>query len=115
MAFLTIAGITIPVAVASGATKKAPETGGADSRAFAGNLRTTVRYEKRNWQFTTTPLLDAAAAAIETACAGGAFVTVAGDAVGGVNVTCRITVGDGGYTKVHGTFRRVLVLTAREV
>lgn len=113
MAYLVVAGITVPVAT-GGATKKALEEGGTDSRAYSGGLRSTVRWEKRNYQFTTTGLLDADAVAIETAVAGGAFVTCSGDALGG-SASYRVTLGDGPYVKVMGAFRRTLVLTLRAV
>jgi hypothetical protein len=113
MAFLTIAGVTVPVSI-SGAAEKQKETVGSDSRAYAGNLRSTVRAEKRNWQFTTKTLSTVDDAALVAAVAGGVFVTCAGDALG-VSVTCRVTVTDGPYVKVAGGFRRTRVLQLREV
>jgi hypothetical protein len=113
LAFLVVAGITVPIAL-TGATKKAPEKAGAESRAFGGNLRSTTRWTKRNWQFTTKGLLDADAAAIEAAVNPGDFVTCTGDALGGASVSCLVTCGDGPYVKVAGGFRRTLVLTLRE-
>ena len=113
MAFLIIAGLTIPVAP-DGATKKAIESGGSDSRAYAGNLRSTTRWERNQWQFTTKHLSESDASAIETALAGGPFVSCSGDALG-TTVTCRVTVGDGPYRQTSGGFRRSLVLTLRQV
>lgn len=114
MAFLIIAGITVPVAIVG--AKKTWEIGGSNSRAFSGGLRSTVRWTKRGWQVTTTPLLEADASAIETAVVGGDFVTVSGDMTG--TLTCQVTVGDAPFVKVStvaGGFRRVLVLTIRVV
>ncbi len=114
MAFLVVAGITVHV-MTSGASRKAVERIGSSTRAFAGNLRTTVRVEKRAWQFTTKWLSNTDAAAIETAVALGAHVACSGDALGG-SITCEVTVGDGPYLpKSGGTFRRQVVLTLREV
>lgn len=115
MAFLIVASITIPVAV-GGATSKALEKAGSESRSFSGSLRSTTRWTKRSWQFTTRSLTDAAAVTIETAVNGGAFVTCSGDALGG-SVTCHVAVGDGPFIKTRGTssFKRALVLTLREV
>jgi hypothetical protein len=115
LSFVVVAGIPIPVAV-GGAQKKAPEKSGSDSRAFAGDLRSTTRWTKRGWQFTSKLLLEADAAAVETAIAAG-FMICSGDALGG-SVTCLVTAGDAPITKVSshaGGFRRALVLTLREV
>jgi hypothetical protein len=113
MAFLTVAGITVPVSITS-ASEKAKETIGGDSRAYAGSLRSTVRAEKRNWQFTTSTLSTVDDATLVAAVANGAFVTCNGDALGGA-VTCRVTISDGPYVKVRGGFRRTRVLQLREV
>ena len=114
MAFLVVGGVTVHVAT-SGATKKAIERIGSSTRAFAGNLRTTVRAEKRAWQFTTHWLTNTDAAALETAVALGAHVVCSGDALGG-SITCEGTLGDGPYLpKAGATFRRQVVLTLREV
>lgn len=114
MASLTIAGITVPVA-RGGFTKKAPERTGSSTRAYAGSLRSTWRVAKRNWQATTPPMSETDCAAVEAAVALGVQVTCAGTVLGG-SVTCEVEVGDGPYVPLtNATFRRVLVLTLREV
>lgn len=115
MAFLIVAGVTVHATTAGGANlKKATVRIGSSSRAFAGSLRTTVRAEKRVWQFTTTWMSDANAATLEAAVALGAHVSCSGDALGG-SVNCQVTLGDGAYLSVPGGFMRQLVLTLEEV
>lgn len=113
MPFLVVGGITVPVAV-NGAVKKAPERIGTSERAFAGNLRTAIRAEKRAWQATTKPLSNTDAASIETAITLGAHVSCSGDLLG-ATVTCQVTASDGPYHATGASFKRVLVLTLREV
>lgn len=115
MSFLSVAGIAISVTL-DGASEKAPETIGSDSRAYAGGLRSTERAQKRNWTFTTKGLTTASAEAIRTACANGAIVACVGDGVGdGVSTyNCRVTLGDGPYIKIRGGHRRVLQLNLRQ-
>lgn len=115
MPFLSVAGIVVSVAP-GGASEKAPEVVGSDSRTYTGALRSTERAQKRNWTFTTKGLLPTAAEAIRTACANGAIVACVGDALGdGVSVyNCRVTIGDGPYIQVRGGHRRVLQLNLRQ-
>lgn len=113
MAFLIVAGITVLVAP-TGAVKKSPERIGTSTRAFAGNLRTTVRAEKRSWQFTTKWIIDADAAALETAVANGAHVACSGTALN-ASVNCEVTLQDANYVFVRGGFRRQVVLLLKEV
>ena len=114
MSVLVIAGITVPLA-RSGITKKAPERVGNSSRAFAGNLRSTWRVEKRVWGVTTQWLTDSDAAAIEAAVALGAQVTCSGTLLP-ASLTCEVEVSDGQYLPLHGgSYRRTLNLTLREV
>lgn len=114
MAFLTIAGIDVPVE----SSAKAIERIGTSERAFAGNLRSAVRAEKRAWTVVTTLLLNADAAAIEAAVDFAEHVTCSGDILGG-SVTCEATVVDSQYASFHGGdglgFMRALQLLVREV
>lgn len=121
MAFLTIAGITVPVAP-TGASESAPELVGSDSRSYAGAFRSTVRAEKRGWVFTTKPISRTLAESLRSACALGALVTCTGDALGGLSYTCRVTIGQVGYVKVAsgtpggaGGFLCTVPLTLRQV
>jgi hypothetical protein len=78
MAFLMVAGLVVSVAE-GGASKLPPETVGSSGRAFAGNLRSTVRAEKRGWQVRTGLLTLAEASAIEDAVALRVQIACAGD------------------------------------
>jgi hypothetical protein len=80
MPFLVVAGITVPVAE-GGASKLPPERVGSSGRAYAGNLRSTVRAEKRGWQARTGLLTNDEAAAIEAAVGLAAQVPCGGTAL----------------------------------
>lgn len=114
--FLSVAGITVHTA-----RTQAVETIdriGSSSRAYAGNLRSTVRAEKRTWKITTTPMLTADSTTLRAAVALAAQVTCSGNMLGG-SVTCEVEVVDGQYIASNPSdglfFRRALVLTLREV
>lgn len=113
MPFLTIAGITVRVAV-SGAVENDPFRVGAESRAFAGNLRSTVQEEKSQWTFTTALYTQANLDTLRAAIAEDAQVTCAGDALG-ASFTCRVRMTQGPYIKVAGGFRRTATLQLCEV
>jgi hypothetical protein len=115
--FLTIA--TIPVLVAECSFKENPlEQNGSASRAYAGNLRSTIRWEKRSWQVTTLPMLTADANTLKAAIALGAVVACAGNALGST-INCIVTVGDQTEIAAHAgdglNFMRVLTLNLRQV
>jgi hypothetical protein len=116
-AFLAIAGITVHVA--RGQASESIERIGSSSRAYAGNLRSRVRAEKRTWKVTTTPMLSADATTLRAAVALAAQVSCSGNALGGT-VTCEVEVSDSPYVATGTTadtfnFRRPLALTLREV
>lgn len=115
--FMTIAGI--PVLCAEETFKENPrEQGGSLTRAYAGNLRSTVRWEKRSWQVTTLPYLTADATTLKAAIALGAIVACAGNAFG-ATVNCVVTVGDQTERALHAGdalgFMLAMVLDLREV
>lgn len=117
MSFLVIAGITVPVA--EGSFKEAErEKGGSQTRAFAGNLRSTERWNKRVWNLTTALMLDADCSTLKSAVQLGVVVTCSGDALGG-SVSCVATIGETDNTSTATTdgkgFMRTLALTLREV
>jgi hypothetical protein len=107
MAFVVIAGITVPIAL-DGITEQEPDEGGEDTRAFAGNLRSTSRWTRRRWKLTTKPWPVASGEALIAAVANAAHVTCSGDGLGdGVtNFTCRVKMRETGYVKVKGGHRR---------
>lgn len=113
MAFLTIAGITVRVSVGA-AVENDPVRIGAESRAFAGNLRSTVQDEKRQWTFTTALYTQANLDTLRAAIAEDAQVACAGDALGAA-FTCRVRMTQGPFIKVAGGFRRTATLQISEV
>jgi hypothetical protein len=116
MAVLVSAGITVPV-IAPGATKDIVRLG-TSSRAYAGNLRSSVRAEKREWEVLTSMLTQAEAVTLEAAVASAAQVSCSGDLLG-ATITCEVTVGKQQYPPYNGGdglgFMRQLPLTIREV
>jgi len=116
MSFLVIAGQTVPVM--EGQTAERVERFGQESPAFAGNLRSSIRVEKRRWSVTSGLLTQAELATLKAAVALGAHVTCSGDAMGG-SVTCAVEVGDAGFVTVATddglNFMRSVALTLREV
>ncbi len=91
---------------------------GETTRAFAGGARSSVRAQKRTFTATTSPQSKTVYDALLAACAKDADVTVTGDVVFGVALTCKVRltydlVGIG--TAVDGyTFLYVLTLTIKE-
>lgn len=116
MSFVVVAALVVPVM--EGQAVERVVRIGSSNRAYAGNLRSTVRAEKREWQITTGLLTITEANTLKAAVALAAQVACSGDALGG-SVTCEVEVGDGAYintTTVDGTgVLRSLVLTLREV
>lgn len=115
MAFLVVSGITVP-ALEGSATERIVRIG-SSFRAFAGNLRSTVRAEKREWQITTYPMSNTASATLKAAVDLAEQVTCSGDMLGG-SVTCEVEVGDSAYPTLANDATGVMrthVLTLREV
>lgn len=80
MAFLIIAGVTVDV-VTTGGHEGPPIEIGRSRRAFAGNLRSSIRSIKRVWTFLTRDMTDAEIVTLRTAAPYGSFVTCSGDAL----------------------------------
>lgn len=114
-AFLTVAGIPLEVQL-TGASRLENIYIGSKSRAFAGNLRSSVRGEKAAWSFTLPPMTPAAIAALRAAIANGAFVTVGGILVG-ADTLCTVTLtGEEKLPTVDtATYQAVLQLHIEEV
>jgi hypothetical protein len=114
---LLIAGIVVNVST-QGAAQCAAERIGSTSRTYNGGLRSTVRAEKRVWNFTTTLMLSADVATLLAAVALGAHVVCSGDALR-ATVTCEVEIGDQPYIPVAGSdalgYMRQVQLTLREV
>lgn len=80
MAFLTIAAVAVDV-LTTGARELPPVEVGKSKRAFAGNLRSSMRSTKRMWSFTTGDMTDAQIVTLRTAAPHGSFVTCSGDSL----------------------------------
>ena len=84
MAFLIIAGQTIPVP-----PRQPRETRvevGRRGRALDGSARSTVRARKGEWQVTTVAMTTAAADTMEAALEGTPPLAASGDLTGSINV-----------------------------
>jgi hypothetical protein len=75
MAAITIAGINLDCQ--EGGEAK-PIVIGAESRAYAGGLRSSVRSEKATFNFTTMPTAEATWVSLASATASGTQVAVSG-------------------------------------
>lgn len=116
MPALVIAGITVPV-LDGGASEQVVRIG-TQQRAYAGNLLTAIRAEKREWAIASTLVTQAEANTLRAAVALGAHVACSGDMLGGA-VTCSVEVREIPFTGAATTdgtgFLRTLSLTLREV
>jgi hypothetical protein len=91
MAFLTIAAVDYDV-IGEGANRLQDiDVGNRNSRAFAGNLRVSVRAVKRQWEFALAPMAPAAVTTLRTNIALGAIVACSGTLLGGA-VNCQVTI-----------------------
>ena len=115
MAFLTVAGIALEVQLA-GAGRPENLYIGSKSRAFAGNLRSSIRAEKRAWSFTTPPMTTADVTTLRAAIANGAFVPVGGTLIG-ADTTGTVVIASEDYlpTVSPTTYQSVLQLKIEEV
>jgi hypothetical protein len=118
MSYLSVAGIVVNVSRTQPMSETI-ERIGSSSRAYSGNLRTTVRSEKRTWKLMTAPMIAATAATLRAAITLAAQVSCTGDMLGGSTVTCEAEVNDAPYigsNPVDGLgYMRVLAITLREV
>jgi hypothetical protein len=88
MPFLTVPTFgNVPVAMESGASSKTWDEVGGRSRAFNGDMHSTVRARKRSWRFRTRLMLRASADSLISALEGTAPLACSGDALGGA-VNC---------------------------
>lgn len=114
MPYLVVASIDVPVRNTQGGLNQIVRIG-SSTRAFAGNLRSSYRAEKRVWQFTTELMELASWDTLKAAVTLGAHVTCSGDALRGT-VTCEVEMSSGTdeIAGPNGTMRSS-VLTLREV
>lgn len=111
MAFLVVAGITLPVVV--GAEESEPTRVGQVSRSFNGAARSSVRAEKYKGTFEIRFVTASDEATFRAAVALAAFVTCV---IAGVTKTCWVTINRSGYRKLNTTtVTRTTSITLEEV
>lgn len=94
--FLTVAGHAIEIQ-AEGAVRRASAVIGETARAFSGALRSTVRAEKRSWDFRSAALTPTEAATILGLIAGGVYVDCSGSALDDATISCYVTARQATY------------------
>lgn len=87
MAGITIAGVALDLQEGG---ESDPISIGEQSRAYAGNLRSSVRGEKRAFSGVTSPTLEATWDSLRAAVAQGAQVTVSGAILSGDSYTASV-------------------------
>ena len=108
--FLTIAGTAVEIRH-EGASQRKSEEIGETVRTFSGALRSTVRAEKRQWDFLTAPMPLAQGNAIR-ALRG--FRACSGAALGDASITCWVSIGDAPYTPSGASFEVALAISLQE-
>jgi hypothetical protein len=118
MAYFTVGAFNIPINREASRMAVA-DVGGVSVRAFAGNLRSTRRWVKRQWEFTTIPMTFADIAsliAIIGSPQGGNFISCTGTFNNNVAVTCEVAITGREDAKVSNTeIRQRLTLLVKEV
>lgn len=84
---ITIAGTTIDLQEGG---EGEPISIGEQSRAFAGNLRSSVRGEKRTFSGVSAPTLEATWDTLRAAVAQGAQIAVSGPTLSGDSITASV-------------------------
>lgn len=116
MPFLTIGTYTdVPIAI-DGARQVESELVGEIERAFAGNLRSTVRAAKRVWEVTTGALSLTEANQLRSQASFTAAVNCSGDLMTGATVSCFVTITESEYIPDSlTTQRQIMQLRIQEV
>jgi len=118
MAFIQFGSVVTPI-LTEAASQPESDRGGGVVRAFAGNLRSSLTWSKRKWQFTTAKLTFAEEAILLTAIGspdGGNVVACLGNFNNAVSVDCLVLVTGREYFKISSTaIKRRLTLTLQEV
>lgn len=112
MAYLTISGITVRV---SSFRRLEDERSGGEVRTISGQLRGGPVWTKRAWEVDGFTVNDTDANTIRAAISAHAAVNVAGDAMGGATVPCRVRItGDEAFPRNPTTRVRKLSFSIRE-
>lgn len=109
--------LTIPVRSDSG-RKGRSEFGGSSERCDTnGTLRSTRRWEKRNWPVVTAPMLESDVILLENAIALGAFAVCNGYFNRNAGVTVEMEIVEDTHRKVQpsAAVKHVLSLELKEV
>lgn len=80
MAFLTVAGVTVPVSVNQFTSKRIEV--GTTERAFDGTMRSSIRARKNEWSIVTAMMPAADAESLISTLEGTPPLSAAGDLVG---------------------------------
>lgn len=113
MAFLVVAGVTVPVAAEESAATEEVEFIGDRDRMFNGRYREVGDGYKRKWPLATPPLTPAEYAAVRAALLGAPPLACSGDLLGGA-VNCHAELG--AAAPLAGTLgQRTLRFTLHEV
>lgn len=113
MPFLTVGGVTVPVALDGFQEADVREIGDRVA-AFDGTLRSTVRDRKQRWKIATRWLSSAEYTSVRGALEASAPVSCAGDALG-TTVSCAIRITGASAVPVSGGFRRRIDFEMEEV
>ena len=117
MPYMTIGGLTIPVRSDSGRKSKSDWGGSSERCDTNGLLRSTRRWEKRNWPVVTAPMLEADVITLEGLIALGANATCNGYFNRSTAVTCEVEIVEDVHKKTqpNAAPKHVLSLDLREV
>lgn len=113
---VTIDGVLYEV-VEDSAQVLAKETGGGTvRRAFAGNSRSSIKWEKRGWAFNLYEMTPAQLATLMANTSGGQQVSCGtGADLMGVTLSCRVEVGATRYIHRGTIWTMATEVTIREV
>jgi hypothetical protein len=90
---LTVAGIDLEI-LAAGATQSEADTVGTAKRSFSGRYRSSRRAYFDKWKFKVRPITQTEVATfLATVRANGGIHNCSGPVLGGVTVSCLVTVG----------------------
>lgn len=86
---------------------------GIRKRAFAGNMRSSVRVVKREWRFPLLPMTNAVLAVLKTAVERGKIVSC-GSVLMGVTLNCTVKVGVAPFIYKGILYERGVTVTISE-
>lgn len=111
-AFLCCGPVTIEVSEAS---EGEPDRIGKEERAFAGNLLSSQRAAKRNWDFVAPYMTPAELNALLAQAPDGSFRNWTGDAFGNASIRCRVWYSQIEYNQDGTAFKRTPHIALKQV